>query len=293
MSKLTAHSEVGLIKSVLMKRPEEGFVNQKMLDQEWESHNFLDAPEFEGATREHNFLENLIASKNAEIHHLPKSTNVTIDSVYCRDASLVTDFGVILCRMGKTLRKSEPYEEADYFKKIGISILGEIKAPGTLEGGDMAWLDEKTLAVGHTYRTNYEGIKQLKEMLEPKGVEVFVAEMPHYQGPSDVFHLMSVLSPIDFKKALVYSPLMPIHLRNKLLKRGFELIEVPDQEYDTQAPNVLAISPGECIMVSGNPITKSRLEEAGCIVHVYDGEEISVKGGGGPTCLTRPILREI
>ena len=293
MSKLTAHSEVGLIKSVLMKRPEEGFVDQGILDKEWKSHNFLDVPNFDEALKEHKLLENFISNKNAEIHHLPESGNVTIDSVYCRDASLVTDFGVILCRMGKSLRESEPNEEGKYFKKIGLSILGEIKAPGTLEGGDMAWLDEETLAVGHTYRSNYDGIKQLKEMLEPRGVKVFVAEMPHYQGPSDVFHLMSVLSPVDFNKAVVYSPLMPIHLRNELLRRDYELIEVPDQEYDTQAPNVLAISPGECIMVSGNPITKSRLEAAGCIVHEYLGEEISVKGGGGPTCLTRPILREI
>ncbi len=293
MPKLTAHSEVGLIKSVLMKRPEEGFLNQEMLDKGWKSHNFLSVPNFDEARKEHSLLENFITNKQAEIHHLPESTNVTIDSVYCRDASLVTDFGIVLCRMGKTLRENEPNEECNYFKKIGISILGEIKAPGTLEGGDMAWLDEKTLAVGHTYRTNYDGIKQLKELLEPNGIEVFVAEMPHYQGPSDVFHLMSVLSPVDFKKAVVFSPLMPIHLRDELLKRDYELIEVPDKEYDTQAPNVLAISPSECIMVSGNPITKSRLEDAGCIVHEYIGEEISVKGGGGPTCLTRPILREI
>ncbi len=293
MPNLTAHSDVGLIKSVLMKRPSEGFVNQEMIDKEWESHNFLDVPNYEGAVGEHQKLEKLISSKNAEVHFLPESASTTIDSIYCRDASLVTDFGVILCRMGKPLRKDEPEEEGKFFENIGHTILGKIEAPGTLEGGDMTWLDEKTLAVGHSYRTNYDGIKQLKNLLEPNGIEVFVAEMPHYKGPSDVFHLMSVLSPVDYNKAIVYSPLMPIHLREELLRRNYQLIEVPDEEYDTQGPNVLAIAPSECIMVANNLVTKSRLEEAGCTVHEYKGEEISVKGGGGPTCLTRPILREV
>lgn len=293
MAKLSAHSEVGLIKSVLIKRPEEGFVDQEFVDQEWESLNFLGAPNFQKAKTEHKNLEGLIATKNPEIHYLPASDKVTLDSVYCRDAALVTDFGIILCDMGKEKRKNEPEEEQRFFENNNVKILGRIESPGTLEGGDVAWLDQQTLAVGHTYRTNYEGIRQLKDLLNPFGVEVIVAEMPHYQGSSDVFHLMSVLSPVDFKKAVVYSPLMPIHFRNELLTREYELIEVPDEEFESMAANVLAIAPSECIMVSGNPITKSRLEAAGCTVREYDGEEISVKGGGGPTCLTRPILREI
>ncbi|MEP1097313.1 MAG: arginine deiminase family protein [Cyclobacteriaceae bacterium] len=293
MTKLSAHSEVGLIKSVLIKRPDEGFVDQGFVDQEWESLNFLGAPNLEKAKSEHKNLEELIAVKSPEIHYLPKSGLVTLDSVYCRDASIVTDFGIILCEMGKDKRKSEPEEEQRFFENNNVKILGQIESPGTLEGGDVAWLDQQTLAVGHTYRTNYEGIRQLKNLLAPVGVELLVAEMPHYQGPSDVFHLMSVLSPVDFKKAVVYSPLMPIHFRNELLARDFEFIEVPDEEFESMASNVLATAPSECIMVSGNPITKSRLEAAGCTVHEYQGEEISVKGGGGPTCLTRPILREI
>ncbi|MEP5610611.1 MAG: arginine deiminase family protein [Cyclobacteriaceae bacterium] len=276
-----------------MKKPENGFINQEFVDQEWESLNFLAAPNFEQAKEEHKTLTNLIATRHPEIHYLPTSDQVTLDSVYCRDATIVTDFGIVLCDMGKDKRKKEPEQERQFFEHNNIKILGRIESPGTLEGGDVAWLDQNTLAVGHTYRTNYEGIRQLKRLLNPVGVELIVAEMPHYQGPSDVFHLMSVLSPVDFKKAVIYSPLMPIHFRNELLARDYELIEVPDEEFESMAANVLAIAPGECIMVSGNPITKSRLEAAGCTVYEYDGEEISVKGGGGPTCLTRPILREI
>jgi len=293
MTKLTAHSEVGEIKSLIMKRPQEGFINQAYINQEWKSLNFLETPDFNQAIREFESLESLITDKEVELHFLPKSKEVSLDSVYCRDASIVTDFGIIICNMGKEKRKHEPTEERKFFEEIGANILGEINGQGTLEGGDVAWLDGKTLAVGHTYRTNYEGIAQLKTLIEPNGIDVVVAEMPHYQGPSDVFHLMSVLSPVDFNKAVVYSPLMPIHFRKELLERGFQLIEVPDEEFDSMAANVLALAPSECIMVAGNPITKSRLEDAGCIVHEYNGEEISIKGGGGPTCLTRPLIREV
>ncbi len=293
MKKTTAHSEYGQIQTLLLKRPEQAFVDQPFLDQEWERLNFLQNPQMEQALREYERFEGLMREGGPTIHFLPYSADVTLDSIYCRDAALVTDYGVILCRMGKVPRTGEPHEERKCFEAIGQEILGEIKAPGTLEGGDVAWLNETTLAVGHTYRTNYEGIQQLKTMLERRGIEVLVAEMPHYRGPSDVFHLMSVFSPVDQRKAVVYSPLMPIHFREELLSRGFELVEVPDNEFDSMGCNVLAIAPGKCVMVKGNPITKERLLASGCEVLEYAGEHISVLGGGGPTCLTRPVLRAI
>ena len=193
--------------------------------------------------------------------------------------------------MGKAARSNEPAAERKSFEVNGIKILGEINIPGTVEGGDVAWIDQHTLAVGHTYRTNEDGISQLKKLLEPIGVRVLVAAMPHYKGPSDVFHLMSVFSPVDKNLAVVYSPLMPIAFRNELLARGYAFVEVPDSEWDSMGCNVLAIAPREVIIVKGNPVTKQRLLEAGCIIHEYEGQEISVKGGGGPTCLTRPIAR--
>ncbi|MEQ9405989.1 MAG: arginine deiminase family protein [Cyclobacteriaceae bacterium] len=292
MQELTAHSEVGRITSLLLKNIETGFVNQPYIDQEWESLNFLAAPDFDRANAEFDSFEQILSKSGTRIYHLPASDEVTLDSVYCRDAAITTNYGMILCRMGKSKRQNEPEEERRLFEQEGIKILGKITAPGTLEGGDVAWLDEKTLAVGHTYRTNHEGINQLKRLLEPHGIEVLVVEMPHYKGESDVFHLMSVLSPVDYKKAVVYSPLMPIYFREELINRGYALIEVPDEEFETIGCNVLAIAPGECVIVKGNPVTKARLEAAGCTVHEYKGAEISIKGGGGPTCLTRPILRE-
>jgi len=206
---------------------------------------------------------------------------------------LATDFGLIIGNMGKAARKNENIEVAMAAQSLGLDILGEIKSPGTLEGGDVAWIDDKTLAVGHSYRTNEEGIRQLKAFLNPKGIEVLIFSLPHYKGPDDVFHLMSIFSPVNKSVAVVYSPLMPISLRNTLLERNFTLVEVPDEEWDSMGCNVLAIAPGKCLLVEGNPITQERLEKAGCEVIAFPGKAICLPGGGGPTCLTRPLIREI
>jgi N-dimethylarginine dimethylaminohydrolase len=288
---MKAQSEFGKLESVFIKTVEQAFINDQHIGQYWEALNYLGAPDFNKAVMEYKAFEKIFHDHGVKVLHLPKDENVNMDSIYCRDAAIATNFGMIICNMGKAGRKNEPNAEKLAFEKAGIPILGVIKAPGTIEGGDVAWIDNNTIAVGHTYRTNTEGIAQLKTLLEPKGVKVVVANMPHYKGPSDVFHLMSVLSPVDAKKAVVYSPLIPIDFRNLLLTMGYELIEVPDAEFDSMGCNVLAIAPSVCLMVKGNPITKQRLIDAGCEVIEYEGVDISVKGGGGPTCLTRPIER--
>ncbi len=291
--KQSHHSEIGQIESIFIKHANQAFVSQEKIAKEWESLNFLSEPNFAKAVEEYNEFENILKSIGANIHYLNEDSSVTMDSIYCRDASIATDFGMIICNMGKEGRINEPLAEKNAFEKANIPILGEIKAPATVEGGDVAWLDEKTLAVGHTYRTNEEGINQLKALLNPHGVEVLSVSLPHYKGASDVFHLMSILSPVDKNLAVVYSSLMPISFRNELLKRGYKLVEVPDNEFESMGCNVLALAPRKCLMVKGNPITKERLLEAGCTVIEYGGNEISVKGGGGPTCLTRPLVRNI
>lgn len=289
--KSTSHSEYLKLQSVFIKSADNAFISQIELNNQWKGLNYLERPDFDNAINEYKVFEELFKTSKVDLKYFPKDNSVKIDSLYCRDASIATDFGMILCNMGKAGRINEPKSQKDEYLKNDIPILGEIIAPGTLEGGDVAWLDEKTLAVGYTYRTNEEGIKQLKKLLEPKGIEVLVVELPHYKGREDVFHLMSILSPVDKDLAVVYSPLMPIKFRNLLLERGFEFVEVPDEEFESMSCNVLAIAPRHCIMVDGNPKTLSLLKNAGCKVEVYKGEEISVKGGGGPTCLTRPLLR--
>ncbi|MEQ8416128.1 MAG: arginine deiminase family protein [Imperialibacter sp.] len=290
MSK-SSHSEFGRLTKLVIKPSSHAFISEEKVAREWQALHYLQKPDFALANEEYKKFERILKATGVQLLHLPENEALSIDSLYCRDASVSTDFGMIICRMGKEARSGEPLAQKKFFADNEITILGEIVAPGTLEGGDVAWLDSKTLAVGHTYRTNLEGIAQLKAMLEPKGVEVVVAELPHYRGPSDVFHLMSILSPVDKNLAVVYSPLMPIAFRNLLLERGFKLVEVPEEEFDSMGCNVLALAPRRCLMVEGNPITEKRLRDAGCEVITYKGQEISVKGGGGPTCLTRPISR--
>jgi len=291
--KETHHSEYLKLASVYIKSAENSFRSEKQLSEQWQELQFLSKPNFEQSLKEYNSFQLYFTNKNIETRFFPVDEKTWIDSIYCRDASIATDFGMIICNMGKKRRVYEPKAQLEAYQQNTLEILGEITFPGTLEGGDVAWLDQNTLAVGHTYRTNEAGIDQLKALLHPRGIEVIVVELPHYKGKEDVFHLMSILSPVDKNLAVVYSPLMPIKFRNELLGRGFQLIEVPEEEFESMGCNVLAVSPRDCLMVDGNPITKKLLEEAGCQVIAYKGNEISVKGGGGPTCLTRPMKRTL
>jgi N-dimethylarginine dimethylaminohydrolase len=291
--KTTTQSEFGKIKSIFIKKVENAFVDEEIIAKEWKLLNFITKPDFENAKEEYKKFESLLTNTGAEVHYFPQDHSVSMDSIYCRDAAIATDEGIIICTMGKPARTTEPEAQRKAFVKNGMKILGSIQAPGTVEGGDVAWLNEKTLAVGHTYRTNENGIEQLKTLLHPFGINVITVPLPHYKGPSDVFHLMSILSPVDKDLAVVYSPLMPIVFRNELLSRGYGLVEAPDDEFESMGCNVLAIAPRTCLIVKGNAKTKAALEKAGCTVYEYEGNEISVKGGGGPTCLTRPLWREL
>ncbi|MHA4806449.1 dimethylarginine dimethylaminohydrolase family protein [Flavitalea flava] len=288
----TCQSEIGKLRSLYIKRAADALIDESRLSLEWKGLNWTDKPDLAKALAEYEKFETIIKETGTEVLYFPRDQTVSIDSIYCRDAAISTDNGMILCNMGKSGRKYEPSAQKKAFEINGLPILGTITGPGTVEGGDVVWLDERTLAVGHTYRTNAAGIKQVEEWLNPLGIEVITVPLPHYKGPSDVFHLMSILSPVDKDLAVIYSPLMPIGFRNHLLGRGFLLVEVPDQEFDSMGCNVLALGPRKCLMVAGNPITEAALRKAGCTVITYIGEEISVKGGGGPTCLTRPVVRD-
>ncbi len=286
---MTWQSEVSNLKSVLIKDPIEAYVSQEKIDKEWQSLNYLEKPDFELALEEYGYFEKVFLENGVKINKLKSADS--LDSLYARDASISTNGGMIICNMGKPERNHEPRVQAEFYQNHGIKIKGFIEPPGTLEGGDVAWIDESTIAVARGYRTNDEGIRQLRELVKDVVDEVIVFHSPHYRGPSDVFHLMSVFSPIDHDLAVVYSPLMPVSFRELLRSRGTKLIEVPEEEFDSLGCNVLAIKPRLAIMCQGNPVTKKRLQNAGAEVLEYCGNEISLKGCGGPTCLTRPLER--
>lgn len=289
--RLTAQSDVGHLVRVAMKHPREAFISQASIDAQWKDLNFSAAPDFRVACRQFDSLVRLLEDNGTQVDLLPADSRTGLDSIYTRDASFVSDRGVIFGRMGKALRAGEPAVQHEAFLAIGLSILGTIAPPGTVEGGDLAWLDERTLAAGHGYRTNAEGIRQLGDLLGDAIDTLVVAPLPHWSGVGDVMHLMSLISPVGARLAVAYSPLLPVPFRTSLLDRGFALIEVPDEEFENMATNVLTIAPGTVVTLKGNPRTRAALEAAGINVLEYDGSEISVKGAGGPTCLTRPLLR--
>ena len=287
----SSHNMVNPIKKILLKHPKNAFVDQKTINNQYLDLNYSKAPDFNKAINDYEKFTSLIKSFGIELHFLSKDYSTSLDSIYTHDPCVITNKGVILCNMGKKARMPEINNVEQYFKSINIPILGKIEAPGTLEGGDIVWIDEKTIAVGEGYRTNNEGIKQLKHILSDQIKDVIRVSIPHWNGPKDCLHLMSNLSPIDHNLYLVYSRLLPVSFLKYLRARNIELINVPDKEYESMGCNVLAVSQRKVIMISGNPRTKQLLENKGVEVYTYDGSEISIKGAGGPTCLTRPFLR--
>lgn len=287
----TAQSEAGTLERLLLKHPRDAFGSPEAIAAEWASLNFTGRPDYGRALDQYDRFVDVLRASGAALDFLPAARGTGLDSLYVRDASILSDRGAILCRMGKPARAGEPAAQETALRALGVTVLGTIQPPGTVEGGDVAWLGPRTIAVGRGYRTNDDGIRQLRALLADSIDEMIIVPLPHWRGPADVFHLMSFISPVDRDLAVVYSPLMPVPFRERLLESGVALVEVPDEEFGTMGANVLAIAPRRCVMVAGNPITCARLERAGAQVIEYEGSEISVKGGGGPTCLTRPLLR--
>jgi len=276
---------------VLIKHPKDAYQNQTKVNEQSPQLHYFGIPDYEKALSDYEKLVGFLESSGVEIHFLPADDTTSLDSVYTHDPCVVSNGGVILCTMGKDARVPESKAMEAYFESIGVPILGRIELPGTLEGGDVVWIDERTVAVGEGYRTNAEGIRQFKTLLGQHVDKVITVPLPHWTGPADCLHLMSNISPIDHDLYLVYSRLLPVSFRQYLLDRQIKLIEVPDEEYESMGCNVLAVAPRKVIMLKGNPITQKRLETKGVDAHTYDGAEISLKGAGGPTCLTRPFLR--
>jgi N-dimethylarginine dimethylaminohydrolase len=293
MGVATAQSEVHRLTRVVLKDPRAAFRDDGTVEREWRELNYLAAPSMSRAIAEYERFVELLRGAGTDVVALPADDRTTLDSIYVRDAAVISDRGVVFGRMGKPQRDGEPAAQEERLRSAGVPVLGRIEAPGRLEGGDVLWLDRETLVVGRGYRTNDEGIRQLHALLGDGMRELIVVPLPHWRGPSDVMHLMSLISPVDEDLAVVYSPLLPVPFRERLIAGGIELVEVPDEEFDSMGTNVLALAPRRCLMLRGNPRTRTALERAGAEVIEYEGEEISVKGAGGPTCLTRPLVREM
>lgn len=240
--------------------------------------------------RQHDGFCQLLSDLGCEVE-LAKVADGLVDATYMKDPGLVIGGGAVVFQMSKPARLSEPERWAEAVRDAGVPIIAEVGGAARAEGGDVLPLDETHVMVGRGYRTNAAGIVALREIFQAEGVSVRSVDMPHDKGPAHVLHLTSVVSPVTDDLAVVYPTLAPVALMEELAARGVRTIAVDPEEYETMAANVLTVRPGVVVMVAGNPRTQAALEAAGCEVHVYEGSEISVKGVGGPTCLTGPLLR--
>jgi N-dimethylarginine dimethylaminohydrolase len=279
------------LRRVILKSPDVAFRNQSFIDSQWKQLNYVDRPDYEKAIKEHEAFAEILRSSGAEVLFLDFDRRTGLDSIYTHDPGIISNAGAILFQTGKELRRGEGPAMEEALLKWGIRILGRVEGKATAEGGDMVWLDEHTLLVGQGFRTNAAGVSALRSLLNPFEVNVLEFHLPYYQGPTYVCHLMSILSLLDQNLALVYRPMLPVPLYELLQARGVKLLDVPPEEFDSLGCNVLALAPRHVLIVEGNPVTRMCLEEAGCKVQEFSGNEIAQKGGGGPTCLTRPLLR--
>jgi dimethylargininase len=268
------------LRRVLVRRP--GKVDR------WEEYGWRGRPDPARIVEEHEALVAVLEAAGVEVI-VGEPLDSALDAIYVHDPAAVTNRGAVLLRPGKELRQVEVDAIERDFHAAGIDVLARLDAPATAEGGDMLWLDEQTLVVGRGYRTNDAGIDALRAALPD--VDVVAVDLPHHHGRDEVMHLLSLVSPLADDLALVFLPLMPVRLVELLGQRGVEFVEVPDEEFDSMACNVLALAPRVALALDGNPETRRRLETVGVEVLVYSGEELSRKGDGGPTCLTRPLVR--
>ncbi len=254
----------------------------------WQEYGWRAAPDPVRIVEEHEALVAALEGAGAEVL-VGEPLDSALDAIYVHDPAAVTSRGAVLLRPGKELRRVEVDAIERDFAAAGVDVLARLEAPATAEGGDMLWLDEHTLVVGRGYRTNDAGVDALRAAL--LDVDVLAVDLPHYHGRDEVMHMLSLISPLADDLAVVYLPLMPVRLVELLEQRGVGFVEVPDDEFESMACNVLALAPRVALTLDGNPKTRERLEAAGVDVRVYPGEELSRKGDGGPTCLTRPLSR--
>jgi len=286
MKSFGSQSMVDPLKRVVVRRPDEAFGNADA--DHW---HYTAQPDLEGARAEHDAFVTTLRDSGCDVLFHEARLPDHADAIFTHDPVIVTDAGAIVLGMGKAQRRGEEAAIALTLEDLGVPILTTLGGDATAEGGDLLWLDHDTLAVGRGYRTNTEGLRQLTAALRPLGAKTIEVQLPHAEGPVSCLHLMSMISMLDHDLAVAYMPLLPVPFVELLNEHGIELVEVPEEEYRTLGPNVLALAPRRCLAIEGNPITRGRLEAAGCEVLTYRGNELSLKAEGGATCLTRPILR--
>jgi N-dimethylarginine dimethylaminohydrolase len=274
-------SMIAPLRRVLVRRP--------ATSGDWAGANWR-TPDPDLLARQHEDFCELLASLGPEVE-VAEALDGEVDSVYMHDPMVMTGRGGIALQMLKPARVREPAHAAEELERLGVPLLGTLSGDAYADGGDRYWLDDATMAIGLSYRTNRAGAAALAELVAPEGIAVEAYDMSHDQGPDCVLHLQSFLSGVADGLCVVYEPLAPVRLLLDLRERGIDWIAIDHDSYMAMGCNVLAIRPGVVVMIDAAPDVRRALERRGVEVHVYDGSELSLKGDGGPTCLTQPLLR--
>jgi N-dimethylarginine dimethylaminohydrolase len=281
-----AQGMAGRLLRVLVNRPGERYGAAH----ETEGAFYAEPIDLARAQSQHDALVTVLEDSGAQVERLDRESGP--DSIYTYDPALVCDGGAILLRSGKPIRQPEAAAMGEWFEANGIPVLARLEAPALADGGDLLWLDSRTLVVGRGFRTNEAGAAAIKRAIEPFADAVHVVDLPIDRGADYCLHTLSVISMLDRDLAVVSLPLMPVHLYELLRERGIELVEIDEREWDSLAPNVLALGPRDVVMLAGNARTAEKLRAAGCRVQEIEGSDVAIKGSGGPTCLTLPLQRE-
>lgn len=289
-AKFGVSSMVAPLRRVAMRRP-----GRATLEADSARWHYAGPIEPDRLLRQYDAFAACVAASGAEIEWIGAGDDGLADAIFTFDPSFMTPGGAILLRPGKELRQPEVASHEALYRRLGVPAIGAIEAPGTAEGGDLMWVDERTLAAGRGFRTNQAGIDQLETILAPLGIEVLVFDLPMWNGSAACLHLLSLISPLDRDLALIYPRLFPVALHELLRERGIRLLEAGDEEFRASGGlnlNVLATARRRCIALDGFPETIRLMREAGCDVTCFDGDALCIACEGGPTCLTLPILRD-
>ncbi|MBA3276755.1 MAG: arginine deiminase [Chloroflexia bacterium] len=281
-------SMVAPLKRVLVQQPA-----PPAHDDDWRRYGYRHPVDHGQAVEEHAALCQVLAAEGIEVIIQPADEPGRLDSIFVYDASILTDEGAVLANPGKALRRGEVDRAREMYDELGVPVIGPLEDPAIIEGGDAFWINASTLAVGIGYRTNTAGIDLLQTYIRPFGIDVLPVALPHWRGPDECLHLLSLISPVADRTAVVYPSLISTPFMQILHGLEWTLIEVPEDEFTTQGTNVLALAPNKVLILKENVQTKSLLEAAGVEVLTYTGDEISHNRQGGPTCLTRPLLRDV
>jgi N-dimethylarginine dimethylaminohydrolase len=281
-----AQGMAGRLLRVLVNRPGERYGAAH----ETEGAFYAEPIDLARAQSQHDALVTVLEDSGAQVERLDRESGP--DSIYTYDPALVCDGGAILLRSGKPIRQPEAAAMGEWFEANGIPVLARLEAPALADGGDLLWLDSRTLVIGRGFRTNEAGAAAIKRAIEPFADTVHVVDLPFDRGADYCLHTLSVISMLDRDLAVVSLPLMPVHLYELLREHGVEPIEIDEREWDSLAPNVLALGRRDVVMLAGNPRTAEKLRAAGCRVQEVEGSDVAIKGSGGPTCLTLPLQRE-